>query len=184
MADPIFYADPKLGVEQIRIERQGDILRLTQGSDGSRSIVFSYQAVGELFDCLLGAACETYAEQDDLRGGRKSLGKERLPSATEAEPIAPVPSQGESVPDEHWKAKAEEFAKVAMGNGQEIGRLLVVNATLGNALAKLTDACYAADACEELPDDIDGSMLDAAEAAIALIDKFPPVRAPSPTEGA
>lgn len=69
------------------------------------------------------------------------------------------------------------MADVAMGNAMEIGRLLLVQARLGNALAKLVDACYAADEREELAEEIDGSLLDEAEAAIALIDRFKPPRA-------
>lgn len=69
------------------------------------------------------------------------------------------------------------MADVAMGNAMEIGRLLLVQTRLGNALAKLVDACYAADEREELAEEIDGSLLDEAEAAIALIDRFKPPRA-------
>lgn len=82
---------------------------------------------------------------------------------------------------EEAEGRAKGYAEAAMGNGAEISRLLVVNAKLGNALAKLTDACHSADSREELPEDIDGSMLDEAEAAIALIEKFSPVRTLSPS---
>ena len=77
---------------------------------------------------------------------------------------------------------AKEYAEVAMANGLEISRLLMVQTRLGNALAKLVDACYLADAGDGLAEEIDGSLLDAAEEAIGLIDRFPPPRLELPEE--
>lgn len=79
-------------------------------------------------------------------------------------------------------SETNNHADVAMKNAEEICRLHLVIAKLGNALAKLTDACYLADAGDGLPEDIDGSLLDEAEAAIDLIERFPPTRIELPEE--
>lgn len=60
----------------------------------------------------------------------------------------------------------EEYARVALGNAVEVTRLTGINWALQGALERLTRACEAADAREELAEEIDGSLLDAANKAL------------------
>lgn len=84
----------------------------------------------------------------------------------------------------HPESGEPAHAQVTFENAQEICRMLLVQAKLGAALRKLVDACHDADERGELAEEIDGSLLDEAEAAIALIDpKFQPA-SPPPLEGA
>ena len=67
------------------------------------------------------------------------------------------------------KGRVGELSRIAMGNGLEISRLTGLTWALGNALKNLTKACEDADAQEELPVEIDGSLLDAANKALGLL---------------
>lgn len=64
--------------------------------------------------------------------------------------------------------RGAQYAQVALGNAREVSRLTGINWTLAGALERLTRACEAADNREELAEEIDGSLLDAANAALAL----------------
>jgi hypothetical protein len=69
--------------------------------------------------------------------------------------------------------RATELSRIAMGNGREISRLTGLTWALGQALRDLTRACELADAHEELAEEVDGSLLDAANKALALLSPDP-----------
>ena len=67
---------------------------------------------------------------------------------------------------ERLEAEKSEWARIQIGNGMEIGRHIATLVALQRAARHLLDACYAADAAEELSMEIDGSLLDALKAFV------------------
>lgn len=67
---------------------------------------------------------------------------------------------------ERLEAEKSEWARIQIGNGMEIGRHIATLVALQRAARHLLDACYAADAAEELSMEIDGSLLDTLKAFV------------------